>query len=667
MSKTRTLTTPPKRVESFEEQKISDDPHNNSDTDDDLEEDLENDQDDKPTNIYKESFWPSKPEKPKGFTFKGKHNLMTFAVNKAKTLLKRKSNLKFGSTKFNINDNRIVGGATQVVVEIEDKEGRGNAIVDFWGPNKRKECTVLVKKSKEHDERFVEKVALSVVKPILDCLIAGGDLKSLLKTAAKNSKSHPKTKTKKICQVCDKSFMSEKYLNIHISKLHKEGKNKSTHCDYTDLKPENIKVHMSKHEEPMKTDSVSVSPADSEKISFEEKRIDDTLTDTTETIKTTCDELAERSKFRDKKILEKERKRDEEEQKYNEIKRKREEDSERKRKKTSSKKKKKKKISSPPNPSNEQINIPPNIRPVPENVKNLVKSDDVMLCVKPDGACGFNSTAGYILEDPDQGPKLRRVINRHLCDRWENYKDKYSFPYSRQIGAQGDWVYFENSKEFLDYLKNDSKADFLWTDSQELHVVANLYQVDIKIITTKGPDDKNPTINMINPDPELEGYALLPKGIIHAMTLIHFENNHFNLVISSKSRYFTNEVNKKLNEEKTNDELHKISKLHNYLKSQPKKRNRRKTCAYNQQRKISCQEHHTIIDHHPVGGGGHMGNHLTKEYHLQQQNSENCTLLFLFKTQIQDQVTAGGPHQPGLQHHKYQVPQGPPFHHCWGQ
>ena len=135
---------------------------------------------------------------------------------------------------------------------------------------------------------------------------------------------------------------------------------------------------MSKHEEPMKTDSVSVSPADSEKISFEETRIDDTLMDTTETIKTTCDELAERSKFRDKKILEKERKRDEEEQKYNEIKRKREEDSDRKRKKTSSKKKKKKKISSPPNPSNEQINLPPNIRPVPENVKNL--ENLMMLC-----------------------------------------------------------------------------------------------------------------------------------------------------------------------------------------------------------------------------------------------------------------------------------------------
>ena len=27
--------------------------------------------------VYKVNFWPSKPEKPKGFTFKGKHKLMT--------------------------------------------------------------------------------------------------------------------------------------------------------------------------------------------------------------------------------------------------------------------------------------------------------------------------------------------------------------------------------------------------------------------------------------------------------------------------------------------------------------------------------------------------------------------------------------------------------------
>ena len=587
MSKTGTLSTEKKRVESGElddEQKISvdvDDPENDSDTDDsdnqedDQESTKDDDEDtyiDKASKIYIESFWPSKPETPKGFTFKGKHNLMTFAVKKAKTLLKRRNDVKIGNTKFNILDNRIIGGATQVIIEIVDKEGRGNAIVDFWGPNKRKECTVLVKKIKEHDERFVEIVAKTVVQPILDCCITGGDLKSLLKKAEKNSKPKPKTNTKKKCQLCEKSFMSEKYLNVHVSKIHKAGKNKCTNCDYTYMNTESLKVHMFTHEEPeepMKVSSISKrgsdSPKDSEKISFEEKRIDDTIMDTTEAIQISNDELAERSKLRDEKIREKERKREEEEQRYNETKRKREENSELK-KKTSSKKKKKKKISSPPSPSNDQNNLPQNIRPVPENVRHLVKADDLMLCVKPDGACGFNSTAGHILEDTDQGPKLRRVINRHLCDRWENYKEKYDFPYSRQIGALGEWVYFENSKKFLEYLKNNSKADFLWTDSQELHIVANLYQVDIKIITTKGLEDKNPTINMINPDPELESYALLPKGTIHAMTLIHFENNHFNLVISSKSRLFTNEVNKKPDDDRTNKELQELRVKYENLK-----------------------------------------------------------------------------------------------------
>ena len=132
MSKTRTLTTHEKRVDSDTD---TDDSDNQEDDQDSTKDDHEDADIEKPANIYKENFWPSKPEVPKGFTFKGKHKLMTFAVSKAKTLLKRKDNVEIGRTKFNIKDNRIVGGATQVVIEIVDKEGRGNAIVELWGPN----------------------------------------------------------------------------------------------------------------------------------------------------------------------------------------------------------------------------------------------------------------------------------------------------------------------------------------------------------------------------------------------------------------------------------------------------------------------------------------------------------------------------------------------------
>ena len=36
--------------------------------------------------FYKESFWPAKPDTPKGFTFKGRNKMMAFAM---KTLLRR--------------------------------------------------------------------------------------------------------------------------------------------------------------------------------------------------------------------------------------------------------------------------------------------------------------------------------------------------------------------------------------------------------------------------------------------------------------------------------------------------------------------------------------------------------------------------------------------------
>ena len=122
-----------------------------SDDDSDIDIDEMTDTEDGDQNkVYIENFWPAKPDKPKGFTFKGKHKLMTHAVKKSKSILKKKSQEKeINNTKFKVLDNRLVGGATQVVIEISDKEGRGNGIVDFWGPNKRKECTVLVKKSKE--------------------------------------------------------------------------------------------------------------------------------------------------------------------------------------------------------------------------------------------------------------------------------------------------------------------------------------------------------------------------------------------------------------------------------------------------------------------------------------------------------------------------------------
>ena len=102
-------------------------------------------------NVYKENFWPAEQDAPKGYTFKGKHKLLTYAVGKSKITLKKGIEKEINNIEFKVLDNRAIGGATQVTVEMTDKEGRGNSIIDFWGPNKRKECTVMVKKSRELD------------------------------------------------------------------------------------------------------------------------------------------------------------------------------------------------------------------------------------------------------------------------------------------------------------------------------------------------------------------------------------------------------------------------------------------------------------------------------------------------------------------------------------
>ena len=38
----------------------------------------------------------------------------------------------------------------------------------------------------------------------------------------------------------------------------------------------------------------------------------------------------------------------------------------------------------------------------------------------------------------------------------------------------------------LEYLSTSDDASYLWSDSEDLSVIADMYQVKIKVITTKG-------------------------------------------------------------------------------------------------------------------------------------------------------------------------------------
>ena len=147
-------------------------------------------------------------------------------------------------------------------------------------------------------------------------------------------------------------------------------------------------------------------------------------------------------------------------------------------KKRSEKKKKKRSLNRSKNKSDSIGDITNkrllSFQEVPDNIKDLVDKDDLMLNTIPDGNCGINSGAAHILEDQTEGKKLRRVINQHIMDRWPYYENKIPFPYNRKVGAAGEHEDFEDKDEFFKFLVSNKKATLLWTDSEDLHALANM-------------------------------------------------------------------------------------------------------------------------------------------------------------------------------------------------
>ena len=184
----------------------------------------------------------------------------------------------------------------------------------------------------------------------------------------------------------------------------------------------------------------------------------------------------------------------------------------------------------------------PNLREVPNNCKPLVNEGDMVYVVPGNGACGPNSAAAHLFEDEVYGPQLRRKMNVFFAKHFEK---KYQFitpctpetPFKRRV--KNITVEFTNQEDLIHYLTTSDEAMYMWTDSEDLAVIADMYQIHIKIITTKGLDDKNPTVNWVKPDKSLEEYAEIKNVEIREMTLLHENDSHFNLVVAKSSNLAT--------------------------------------------------------------------------------------------------------------------------------
>ena len=158
-------------------------------------------------------------------------------------------------------------------------------------------------------------------------------------------------------------------------------------------------------------------------------------------------------------------------------------------------KKKKRKYNSIKNTNDkEKIKDIPNIRPVPTNCKHLVKIGDVVYVVPGDGSCGPSSASAFLFGDEVFGPKLRKRMNRFMAKHWyKRYQNitqcSSKHPFVRKLGA-GE-VEYTDPKELIEYLMTSEKAAYMWSDSEDMSVISDMYQVTIKVITTAGEKDEH--------------------------------------------------------------------------------------------------------------------------------------------------------------------------------
>ena len=183
-------------------------------------------------------------------------------------------------------------------------------------------------------------------------------------------------------------------------------------------------------------------------------------------------------------------------------------------------------------------NIANNLKAVPENCRHLVQEGDVLYVVPGDGCCGPNCTAALLFHDEVFGPKLRRRMNLFFANHWNRRYQHISqcspgHPYKRKI-KDGE-IEFTDPDQLIKFLKHSSDAAYMWSDSEDLAVISDMFQLRIKVISTKGLEDNKPTVNWIYPDESLKEFAELKDVKLNDMVLLHESDSHFNLVISKDS------------------------------------------------------------------------------------------------------------------------------------
>lgn len=403
--------------------------------------------------------------------------------------------------------------------------------------------TCANKRKNEEISEVVESIISDVINPIRQ-----GKEDVTLEESINEEKKYTK-----MCNTCDFQVEANKnYISVQKILKHRDYCNHRIQCLQCDLKfkdQSKMKKHMrdvhglmtSSNSPPLKkkrvennmiTNNTSAENNDIIDLSqsFEEMEID--ISDKEEQV------LKERSKMMDEKVMAKQRKIDEDVENFLNKKEKIIIKDNQKRKEINQEVLKSAKQNKQKVHKKNEKGVFKYLREVPANCKTLVKEGDLVYVVPGDGACGPNSAAAHLFQDEVFGPRLRKNMNAFFA---KHYDKKYKFitPCSPESAfkrrVKNRIIEFTDPKKLIQFLKTSEDAMYMWTDSEDLAIIADMFQMRIKIITTKGANDVEPTVNWIHPDENLKEDAELKNVQINDMVLLHENDMHFNLIVSKNS------------------------------------------------------------------------------------------------------------------------------------
>ena len=111
----------------------------------------------------------------------------------------------------------------------------------------------------------------------------------------------------------------------------------------------------------------------------------------------------------------------------------------------------------------------------------LLKGYNSVFKAEANVACVQNCVAVHFYGDPKEGTKVKKVLNQHIAENWNYYKNKVEMPYTQTVGVgiNSKDVTIHNDDEMIAFLKSEESLQ-LYSDSMELIAIANMFKINIK-------------------------------------------------------------------------------------------------------------------------------------------------------------------------------------------